>query len=565
MREHVTLLGMDELLELIHSWATRSKLQSSLRWLFFGLACGLGVALAVAILARVFPLFSTSSLIAFAILCAILGTFSALGVPWLRTWRITPTVWAQHFDQQFKLKERLSTALELREGTLNTSNVPLRRQQQTDAAQVARKLDIRSLLPLRISWRYALYAAAIGIALVITIALPNPQQQVLANRAQMQQALNDQLQQLELAKQQIQASQSLTNEQKQQAIQALDDTQKALSDPSTTPEKALAAINDAQSKLDELRDQTTQDQVNDLQRAGQSLTPNELTNPLANSLENSDLNQAADQMRNLTQNNGQPMTDQQRQQLADQLEQMARNIQNSNGTAAQQLRQAAQQLRSQQDQAAQQTLNQVADELNQTAQKQAANQQMSEAQSSMEDTRRALSEANQQAQANANGQNAGAQQNQSGQQDSTGQSATTQSDAQSQPGNAQNNSQSSAPGQQSQSESMTQSDTAPSKISNDGTSEHHEDTGSDASVMNPQRINAAGENVVLPNDKGQNVPNPNAQANPGVSNDATVPYQQVYPQYAKTADDAISNGQVPSDLRDYVRDYFSSLDPRNNQ
>lgn len=551
---------MDELLELIHSWATRSKLQSSLHWLFFGLACGLGAALAVAILARVLPLFSTSALIAFAITCAVLGLFSGFGIPWLRTWRVTPTAWAQHFDQQFRLKERLSTALELREGTLNTSNIPLRRQQQSDAAQVARKLDVQTLLPLRVSWRYALYAAAIGLALTITIALPNPQQQVLANRAQMQQALNDQLQQLELAKQQIQASQALTDDQKQQAIQALDDTQKALSDPGTTPEKALAAINDAQAKLDELRDQTTQDQVNDLQRAGQSLAPNELTNPLANSLENNDLNQAADQMRNLTQNSGQSLTDQQRQQLADQLEQMARNIQNSNSTAAQQLRQAAQQLRDQQDQAAQQTLNQVADELNQTAQKQAANQQMGEAQSSMEDARRALSEADQQAQANAS-----AQQDPSGQQGSAGQGSATQEDGQNQQGNAQTRLQPGSSGQQSQSESVAQPDTSPSTMNNGGASEHHEDTGSADSVMNPQRVNAAGENVVLPNDKGQNVPNPDAQANPGVSNEATVPYQQVYPQYAKTADDAISNGQVPSDLRDYVRDYFSSLDPRNSQ
>lgn len=555
---------MDELLELIHSWATRSKLQSSLHWLFFGLACGLGVALAVAILARVLPLFGTSALIVFAILCAILGAFGAFGMPWLRTWHITPTAWAQHFDQQFKLKERLSTALELREGTLNTSNIALRRQQQSDAAHIARKLDIQTLLPLRVSWRYALYAAAIGLALAITIALPNPQQEVLANRAQMQQALNDQLQQLELAKQQIQASQALTDDQKQQAIQALDDTQKALSDPGTTPEKALAAINDAQSKLDELRDQTTQEQVNDLQRAGQSLAPNELTNPLANSLENNDLNQAADQMRNLTQNNGQSLTDPQRQQLADQLEQMARNIQNSNGTAAQQLRQAAQQLRDQQDQAAQQTLNQVADELNQTARKQAANQQMSEAQSSMDDARRALSAADQQAQANAS-----AQQDQTGQQGqgSAGQggASATQGDGQNQEGNTQSRLQPGSPDQQSQGESVAQPDTSSSGISNGGASEHHEDTGSADSVMNPQRVNAAGENVVLPNDKGQNVPNPNAQTNPGVSNEATVPYQQVYPQYARTADDAISNGQVPSDLRDYVRDYFSSLDPRNNQ
>jgi hypothetical protein len=545
---------MDELLELLLGWATRSKWQSSLHGLFFGLACGLGTALVIAILSRLFPLFSTSTLVALAILCAVLGMAAALSLPWLRTWRVSPTAWAQYFDQQFKLKERLSTALELREGTLSTSNTTLRRQQHNDAIQIARKLDVRTLLPLRISWHYALYAVAIGLALITTIALPNPQQQVLANRTQVQQALSSQLQQLELAKQQIQASQTLTDAQKKQAIQALDDTQQALSAPDTTPEKALAAINDAQARLDELRDQNTQAQTDALQNAGQSLAPNELTNPLAHSLENGDLNQSAEQMRNLTQSNGQSLNETQRQQLADQLDQMAHTIQNSNSTAAQQLRQAAQQLRDQQDQAAQDTLNQVANELKQTAEKQAANQQLSEAQSSMEDARRALSNASQSAQAGANTPQNGASQ-----------SSVAQESEQSSDSPTQGGASSGQPNQHPPDKNTDPTGISASQSSSGGDSEHHEDTGSDASVLNPQRVNAAGENVTLPNDKGQNVPNPNAQNNPGVSNQATVPYQQVYPQYAKTADDAISSGQVPADLRDYVRDYFSSLDPRNSQ
>jgi hypothetical protein len=546
---------MNELLGLIRSWATRSKLQSSLYWLFFGLACGLGVALAVAILARIFPLFNTPTLIALAIAAAVLGMLSAFSFPWLRTWRATPIAWAQFFDQQFKLKERLSTALELREGALQTSNMFMRRQQQRDAVQAARTLDIQSLLPLRLSGRFALYASAIALALIITIAFLNPQQEVLANRALTQQALNDQLQQLELAKQQIQASQSLSDDQKRQVIQALDDTQKALSDPNTTPEQALAAINDAQSKLDALQDQTTQDQVDDLQQAGQSLTPNEQTNPLANALENRDLNQAAGEMRNLTQNGGQSMTDEQRQQLADQLEQMARSIQGSNSTAAQQLRQAAQQLRNQQDQAAQETLNQVAEALSQTAQKQAANQELSEAQANMEDAHRAYNKANQRAQTDTH-----VQPGQSGQQEISVPGNARQEGDQT----AQNSSGSSSTfGQADQSSSGASAAQAESAAG--GASEHSEDTGSSDNVVNPQRITAAGENVMLPNNNGQNIPNPNARLNPGVSNQATVPYQQVYPQYARTADDAISSGQVPAGLRDYVRDYFSSLDPHNGK
>ena len=545
---------MDELLELIRGWAARSKLQSSLYWLFFGLACGLGIALAVAILARVFPILSTQALIALAITCAATGAIAAFLAPWLRAMRTPPDTWAQRFDQQFKLKERLSTALELSEGTVNTSNSPLRRQQQSDASHAAQKVDIRSLLPLRLSGRYALYAVAIALALITTIALPNPQLEVLAKRAQMQQVLDEQIKQLELAKQQVQESQSLTDDQKKQVIQALDDAQEAISDPNSSPEKALAAINDAQSKLDSLRDQSAQDQAADLQRAGQSLTPNELTNPLANSLENGNLNQAADQMRNLTQPNGKELTDEQRQQLADQLDQMARNIQNSNNTAAEQLRQAAQQLRDKQDQAAQRTLNDVANSLKQTGEQQAAQRQMNNAQSSMEDARRAISEANQQSQASAD-----AQESQTGQKSAEAQGNGAQQNQQSND-EAGGSSQSGQGDEQGQGATMAQSGNAQS-----GSSEHHEDVGSDSSVMNPQRINTPGQSLGLPDENGQNVPNPNAQANPGVSNQATVPYEQVYPEYARTADEAIQNGQVPSDLRDYVHDYFSSLDPRSRK
>ena len=568
---------MDELFVLIRAWSVRTKLQKSLYWLFFGLACGLGTALVIAVSARIFPILNTSALIAISILCAVLGALCAFLAPWLNTWRTSPSKWAREFDQRFKLKERLSTALELREGIVNTNNDPLRRQQQDDAAQTAQKIDVRKLLPLRVPPRFVLYAAALALALAVTIALPNPQQQVLADKAALQKVIDQQNQQLDAAKQQVQQSQTLTDAQKQQIVQALDDAQKALNDPTTTPEKALAAINDAQSKLDALSDQTTQDQVSDLQRAGQSLTPDQLTNPLANSLENGNLNQAANQTRTLTQNNGQPLTDEQRQRLADQLEQIARNIQNSNSTAANQLQQAAQQLRDKQDQAAQQTLNQVASQMEQTAQKQAAQQQLNNAQTSMEDARRAVSEASQQSQsvarAAANAQNT--QQDQSGQQNSQGQSNAgaqqSQQGQKGQPGQQGQQSTSDGSAQSGQSDQPGQSGGAQQPGNAQGSnspnsiSQHHEDVGSDDSVMAPQRINNAGQTIVLPNDKGQNVPNPNAQANPGASNQATVPYQQVYPQYAKTADEAIQNGQVPAELRDYVHDYFSSLDPRQTK
>ena len=549
---------MDELIPIIRSWSLRARLQSSLYWVFPGLAAGLAVALALAVAARIFPIFATSALVTLALSISAGSALIAFTGPWIITARRTQAGWARLFDRQFKLKERMSTALELREGVVTTNNERMRQHQSGDALLVAGSVNAGKLLPLRVSTRFIITALALALALAVAIALPNPQDIVLANRSQLQQAIQEQLQQLENAKQQVQQSQTLDDNQKRQLVQALQDAQNALSDPNTGPEKALAAINDAQSKLDSLHDQSFQNQSSDLQRAGQSLAPDSLTNPLANALENSQMQQAASAMRNLTQDNGKPLNDAQRQQVANQLEQIAQNVQNSDQATAQQLRDAAQNLRQQNDQAAQAALNKVADTLDKAAQKQNGEQQISATQSSIEDAQRAISAAQQKAQMAALP---------SGQQGANNQSSTQQTS-----GNQQGNSAAQSTGDTAQSQTDTgsgnsqqQGDGQHPTLNNTSDSQHSEDTGSDNSVLDPSRINGEGQNVILPDDSSPSVTNPNASVNPGVSNQATVPYQQVYAQYAKTADDAIQGGSVPAGLRNYVRDYFSSLDPRQSK
>ena len=46
--------------------------------------------------------------------------------------------------------------------------------------------------------------------------------------------------------------------------------------------------------------------------------------------------------------------------------------------------------------------------------------------------------------------------------------------------------------------------------------------------------------------------------NPG---QVTVPYNQVFSAYADTAHAAVDSGEVPSSLRDVVKNYFSALQP----
>ena len=47
----------------------------------------------------------------------------------------------------------------------------------------------------------------------------------------------------------------------------------------------------------------------------------------------------------------------------------------------------------------------------------------------------------------------------------------------------------------------------------------------------------------------------------GTDNGVLTPYQQVYNEFNQYAQTSLDRGYVPLSVKDYVRDYFSSLDP----
>jgi hypothetical protein len=535
---------MDELRANIHAWSRRARLQHSISLTFFGLACGLGIALLIALASRVFPLLDTATLIGLSIALAAIGLVIAFAYPWLRHARTSPIAWARIFDQQFGLQERASTALEIGEGNLTVKNDLIRNIQRRDAGRVVESVDAHRLMPLRFSRRDAVVALVFLIALLVALLLPNPQQQVLAEREQLRQTIAQQIEQLEQARQLIEGS-SLSDAQKQAAIQALDEARRKLEDPNISPEEALAAINEAQSQLDALNDPAAQQRAEDLRQAGQSLSPDELTNSLANALANEDFDRAANEMRNLTNasETGQPLSEEELQRAANQLDQLARSVQNSDPELAQRLREAAQNMREGNTQAAQQQLDQAAQSLERAQQSSEASQALDNAQARAEAARQAI--AQQASQAQSQGRN---------------QTST----------NAQGGAQGRQPGQQGQAQSAGEGEAgnqsatgSMSSMGSGSTSESRksDDFGSDNTVYAPRRIGSDGRPVVLPDAQSQAAPDPSGRASTAPGGGSSVPYEQVYGDYSRAADEALQSGQVPPEMRDYVRDYFSSLDP----
>jgi hypothetical protein len=52
------------------------------------------------------------------------------------------------------------------------------------------------------------------------------------------------------------------------------------------------------------------------------------------------------------------------------------------------------------------------------------------------------------------------------------------------------------------------------------------------------------------------------QRSPGVTGPSVVPYSRVFRRYADAAGEALERGEIPPGLRDYVRLYFTQLEPQ---
>jgi hypothetical protein len=53
------------------------------------------------------------------------------------------------------------------------------------------------------------------------------------------------------------------------------------------------------------------------------------------------------------------------------------------------------------------------------------------------------------------------------------------------------------------------------------------------------------------------------QQGQGTNNGTLTPYQQVFTDFERYAQTSLDRGYIPLSIKDYVRDYFSSLDPSN--
>ncbi len=578
-----TSSALQHLTQTVHQWEQRRRWQQVNLWMPRAVMVALGLAVMAAAASRLTPLLSDSQVLWLTGGLVALAALTVLGGVLLRP-RSTLKA-AQRFDLRFGLRERVSTALELIGGTIH-SDPALSAHQIDDAVGVVASVDVRQRIPFVVDWRAWSIVASLAVALILLLVLVPPAQAQTAEEVRQQAVIEDAAESVRDAMQDIAADNTLGEDERRQLLEALQSNLNTLRDEDITAEEAFATLKETESLLAEQGEQSTLS-AEELQAAlaaaaqamNQVQPENEGEQPSAES--------AAAAAAALAQMLEQ-MTPEERQALEEALAQAQQQMMQAGEQAAAQELQNAQQALQQGDLAqAQQALENAAQQM-QNAQQQAGDQQQSgenlqqQAQNFSQLQEQLGEQPQPQQQNNSDQSGSEGEGSESGEQ--PGQGSGT---GQGQSGDGTDNTMSGESGTTNNADDGGQTQTgAGAAGAGDGQGDLGEDVsaggagGSDASdtaeannnpdglgvgeyeaIFAPQTQNGSGDDELRLSTDPSEVPAAEGEFAANPTGRSTVPYNEVFSDYANAANRALESDYIPLGMRDLIRQYFSSLEP----
>lgn len=434
---------------------------------------------------------------------------------------------ARRCDAELGLRERLATALMLEErnallhpcivASFHPSLATLQRQ---DALATAQTIDPRRDIPLRLARRPLALAAVLLLAAALLAFLPNPMDDVLAERATVRETLAEQAEQVEALREEIQAQEGLDPEEREELLRQLEELAEKLRANRGDPEEALADLSAVEEALRRQLDPQSSAREAALEQLAANLAS------LSGDQRPRDAGEMAEILRELAGQLGE-LEAGEREALAQALEQMASQSAPTDSALALALASLAGAVR-QGDSA---TAAQAA---------QAASNALSRAASDLA-AQRALNRALAQLQRGSQ-QVAGRQGDRETRRQGEGQGGQGGTSARTLP-----------PGHW------------PGRVGEPDRPNRPEAVGELEQVYSPWgRPGGEGEQEFIPGREGadgETTTHTESDPSPGAESTALVPYSEVYAAYQEAASQTMEREYVPTGLKDYVREYFSRLEP----
>ncbi len=470
-----------------------------------------------------------------------------LVVSWLVGWlgytvahRRTPFQAARLADHELALHERLSTALVLSDrdhAATDAFDPTLLNMQLADALAVVRAIEPRRAFPLHVERAAIMHAAIAALACLLLFVLPNPMDNIIAQRQQVAQRAQTEAAKLEKLAQEIEHNKQIDPDEAAALLKQMRDLIARLKANDGDPSKALADLARLQEQLRAKLDPAAPSAAAALDALAQQLAQLAgATDKPKDAAETAQLlEQLASQLDKLS--------PEQRNALASALERAAAQSAGSNAELAQSLSAMAQSARS--DTANTQATQRAAQALRDAASRDALQQAIARALNQSEASQRAIVQA-------------GASQ-QSGQAQAQGQGNQT---------SAQTQGQGQGQGQQVGSGGGANVNTLPpanrtGRAGNPTDSSKPFGVGDADSVYSPFAAGQGKDEFVggQQGADGQTQTQQGKSPLPGTNSPAVVPYTQVYRQYAQIAGQTMERTYIPSGLQNFVKEYFSELEP----
>jgi hypothetical protein len=447
----------------------------------------------------------------------------------------------------------------------------------------------------RLSRRPAAVALVALIALAPVALLPNPQNAAIAQAKAVREEAVAQAQRIDKLADELAKQGKDANDPRTQLSQELRDLAKQLRDHPDQLDANLAKLGSIQAALSSQLDPANEQRAAALSALSRGLsraaTAKSDANPSGDpKAATSDLKNAAKQL--------DQMTPAQQKELAKQLTQLGGAASQAGSAASQALTDAAQSLAQGDTTSAKDALNRLADSLGAASDRIATNRDLTAAANQLQDAGRNLANAGQQGTGQQGSGQQGAGQQGSGQQGSgpqgTGQPGSSQQGSgqqgsgqqgSGQQGSGQGQGQGSGQGQgQGSGQGSGQGQGAgQGSIGGGGSNASYlgsgfggtSNLGGPSNPNRPAQLGGDLSKVFAPFDRigqpgdpsyvagtgGDGQVTQGNQQGAGVDPGSYVSYQQVYAQFQQFAMTTLDRGYLPLSVRDFVKDYFSSLDP----
>lgn len=537
-----------ELLKLFRKVRDRIHGNLILNYGIIGTAAALSCSILAALLSRFVPIYAIYSKAALGVLAATLLAviYGAFRTPKNR--QVALKV------DSLGLQERTLTAVELI-GEQSTFAV----LEKQDALKHLKAINLKKALPIRPNKKYLVICALLIVVLGVSAFIPNPMAEKARELNQLKQEIAKQEKKISQVEKNIEKNAKLTAEQKKEAELKLQELRKELK-AAQNKNDIDKALQKSQKKLEYLSDKYTDSKEN-LEKLLNTLAKNQSTKQLADMIKNSNEKQLKDNLKQFA-DQLKKMDKEQLKQLSKNISELANQIKND-PELRQALSQLAQKLASGEMGDVSDTLDKLSDSISDLMSDESFRQ-------AMEELSKQLGEMQQGQQGEQQGNQDGQGTPGEGSKDGGGQQTSGQGG--NQPGTGQGQGQGAGQGQgqgkgqgggAGSGTDMGQENPNPitpgSGIQKkDGSTKK---IGEYEKIFTSKTLGGDGEQTNLTGKKNNGGSTDQITTDKSQSvRGSSVPYNQVIGEYKQNALDSINSNDIPSGMKDLVKDYFSSLE-----